>query len=41
MTYSATEVLNQSESMRRSIFLRCALWRPSTWEGWHEALPGG
>ena len=41
MTYSATEVLNQSESMRRSIFLCCALWQPSTWEGWHEALPGG
>jgi hypothetical protein len=26
--------------MQRSICLRYALWRPSTWEGWHEALPG-
>ena len=41
MTYSAIEVLDQSESMQRSIYQRFALWRPSTWEGWHEAFPGG
>ena len=40
MTCSGIEALSQSESMQRSIFLRYALWRPSIWEGWHEALPG-
>ena len=41
VTCSGIAVLNQSESMRRLIFLRCAQWRPSIWEGWHEAFPGG